>query len=564
MIKLMKKYALLLVIILTVIAAVYAYFQFLKPLDVFLWDESHHGFYGMQIYNDLRAMDLGAFWAHTNNQALWMPLHSWFDGVFLLIFGFSYTSARLSSLFLFFACSILVYLIGVELSKEKGWMVGLIASVLFLTSPMMLHFATVNMQEMLGTFISLLIVFFIIHYLSVDVIWKYLVIGFLLSVMYWTKLNYAIQAVLGVGLFHISIFPGFDKSKLEAIKKWFMNGILMFIGFLPLLILWWVTPPFQRKYDLGVIFWGQGGTVFFPDIGFTGRIIFYLESLVSSYNFSFWTGLGCLAAFFASFWVYFDKKIKLLSLMFIANLLLVSYALNIQERYLGVTVPLVFLMLASLSVHAFEKLQAHRIAMIPICALLFCIACAIGHDALSLTRYTKEVANRSILFFIYKDSLNKFSPPFLFGLVQRPSITYPMDQPKKYSNFKVLPKSSVQDVLNFFSSNIESNKSISTMISYAELSPYVIYWHFHDWKAPVLSVNDLGYNPQYFWTTDYFLDVQATEPSPYSSDQYEKRWNDVSKVLLKEKLIILTAKKEFADLGLTAKIYKRERLFYFK
>lgn len=560
----MKKYSIFIVVALTFIACAYAYFQFLKPLDVFLWDESHHGFYGMQIYNDLRAFNPGAFWTHTNSQALWMPLHSWFDGVFLLIFGFSYTSARLSSLFLFFACSILVYLIGVELSGDKGWIIGIIASILFLTSPMMLHFATVNMQEMLGTFVSLLIVFFIVRYLYTEEVWKYLVIGILLSVMYWTKLNYAIQAVLGVGLFHISLFPGFDKSKLEAIKKWFTSGLLIVAGILPLFILWWVTPPFQRKYGLGVTFWTQGGTVFFPDIGFIGRVIFYLQSLVSSYNFSFWTGLGCLAALVASFRVYFDKKIRLLSLMFIANLLLVSYSLNIQERYLGVTVPLVFLMLAALSVHAFERLQTYRTAMIVACALLVCVACAIGYDALSLTRYTKEVANRSILFFIYKDSLNKFSPPFLFGLVKRPAFTYPMNQPKKYSDFKVVPKSSVRDILNFFSSNIESDRSISTMISFAQISPYVIYWHFHDWKANVLTVNDLGFNPQYFWISDYFLDIQPSEDSPYYLDWLDKRWNEVSKVLLRDGLIRLTAKKEFADLGLTANIYKRERLFYLK
>ena len=559
-----KKYAFYIVLALTFIACVYAYFQFLKPLDVFLWDESHHGFYGMQIFNDLCARDWGAFWAHTNNQALWMPLHSWFDGIFLLIFGFSYTSARLSSLFLFFVSSIFVYLIGLELSKEKGWIIGLISCVLFLTSPMMLHFATVNMQEMLGTFVMLSIIYFIVRYISVEEAWKYIGIGFFLSVMYWTKLNYAIQAVLGVGLFHISMLPGIDKTKLEAINKWLINGLLIIAGFLPLLILWWVMPPFQRKFGLGIVLWSQGGTVFFPDIGYLGRMIFYLQSLVSSYSFSFWLGLGCLAAFISSFRFYQDKKVRLLSLMFIANLLMVAYAANIQERYLGITVPLVFIVSAYLSVGAFEKLRAREKAAIPIYVLLLFFACAVGFDALSLTRYTKEVANRSILFPIYKDSLNKYDPPFLFGTMKRPSFTYPMDQPKKYMDFKETPKSSIRDALDFFSSNIERNKSISTMISYAEISPYVIYWHFQGWGAPVMSVNDLGSNPRYFWMADNFLDIQASDNSPYYSDLIDKRWNDVSKVLLKEGVIRLAAKKEFADIGLTAKIYKREKLFYFR
>jgi len=560
----MKKYALYVVLALTFITCVYAYFQFLKPLDVFLWDESHHGFYGMQIYNDLHAKDWGAFWAHTNHQALWMPLHSWFDGIFLLIFGFSYTSARLSSLFLFFACSIFIYLIGLELSKEKGWIIGSIASALFITSPMMLHFATVNMQEMLGTAVMLLIAYFIIRYISVEEPWKYLAIGFLLSVMYWTKLNYAIQAVLGVGLFYISILPGIDKTKLEAIKKWLISGFLIVVGFLPLLILWWVTPPFQRKFGLGIMFWSQGGTGFFPDIGYLGRLIFYLQSLVSSYNFSFWTGLGCLCAFIVSFWFYSDRKIRLLSLMFIANLFMVAYTLNIQERYLGITVPLVFLMLAHFIVRVYGKVKEINKAAVPVFVILVFIACAVGFDALSLTRYTKEVANRSILFPIYKDSLNQFDPPFLFGMVKRPAFTYPMDQPKKYKDFKETPRSSFRDVLDYFSSNIDKNKSISTMISYAEISPYVIYWHFQGWGAPVMSVNDLGFNPRYFWIADNFLDIQASEDSPYHSDMLDKRWNDVSKVLLKEGIIRMAAKKEFTDLGLTARIYKREKLFYFK
>jgi hypothetical protein len=75
---------------LALIFSLYAFFSLLLPLDVFLWDESHHGLYSLQIYRDLQAGDWEQFWLHTNNQALWMPLHSWVSGLFLLIFGFSF------------------------------------------------------------------------------------------------------------------------------------------------------------------------------------------------------------------------------------------------------------------------------------------------------------------------------------------------------------------------------------------------------------------------------------------------------------------------------------------
>jgi hypothetical protein len=74
----------------------------------------------------------------------------------------------------------------------------------------------------------------------------------------------------------------------------------------------------------------------------------------------------------------------------------------------------------------------------------------------------------------------------------------------------------------------------------------------------------MGFNPRYFWMADYFLDIQTSEDSPYYPDWLERRWNDVSKVLMKEGVIRLAAKREFTDLGLTAKIYKREKTFYFK
>ena len=552
----------------------------LLPLDVFLWDEAHHGFFGMQIYKDLRAGDWGMFWKHTNNQALWMPLHSWLNGIFLYLFGFSYVSARLSSLFFFFICAFLMYFIGYEMSKEKGWIIGLISVSFYLTSPLLLNMATVNMQEMLGVFVLLLLVYFMFRFMYVENKWKYLFIGFLIGVAYWSKVNFAVQIIFGLGLFQLSLLWGINKTapvvkevmNKKALKKlqkaalnkknnlveWLVNNCYIMAGFLPLFVLWWLTPPFARKYALGVQFrtTGMGDAFLFPKVNFFLRVVFYLQSLISSYTFSFWIGLGFFVALGMSFYYLKDKKVRLALFMILANLLIASLVAGIQERYISTAAPLVFTLLAYFIVIYAPKLKELKKTTVAIAIIVF-LAVNIVSDSLGFHRYNKEVANRSILYCLYKDSHNKFSPPFLFGLVKRPAFTYPMDKIEKYNDFKATPKSTLNDVMNFFSSNIDHSKSISTLISYDDLAPYVFYWHFHSWGARVFTANDFPYVKRYFWASDYFLDLQPAPDSPYYTNWLEKRWNKFAPLLLRDGYIKLVKAKEFSDLGLTANIYKR-------
>ena len=105
--------------------------------------------------------------------------------------------------------------------------------------------------------------------------------------------------------------------------------------------------------------------------------------------------------------------------------------------------------------------------------------------------------------------------------------------------------------------------SISTMICFAQLSPYVIYWHFQSqgWQAPVFSVNDLPVVDKLFWQADYFLDIEVDPQSPYArtGDWLERRWLEIGPAMLKAKYVRLVAAKDFSDVGLTAKIYQRNK-----
>ena len=535
-----KKYSIWIALVLTLAACLYAYFQLLRPLDVFLWDESHHGFYAMQIYHDLKAGDWEFFWQHTNNQALWMPLHSWLSGFFLYIFGFSYAAARASSLFLFFLCSMLLYLIGLELSKEKGWLIGLLSVGLFLTSPILLHLATVNMQEMQGIFVLLAMTWLMLKFWTIEKSWKYLAIGFLIGLAYWTKSNFALQLVFGVGLFQLSLLwkmkpaappvkkrPKKTPSGASPLIAWTLNNVYIIAGFLPLFIFWWATPPFDRKYALGIAFrtQGVGEALFYPSVNIFGRVIFYLQSLVASYTFSLWLGLGLLTALGLALYWFEDKKLRLMLILFLANLFMISLVGNIQERYISTAAPLVFALLVYFVVFYSDKLRGLKTAKSLMIGVVILLVTLISFDALGLPRYTREAANRSILFPIYKDSLNRFSPPFLFGLAKRPAFTYPMEQSKKLPNFKQTPTSSFNEIMAFFSSTIEKNRSISSFISYHELSPYVVYWHFQDWQAPVYTGNDAPLIGKNYWLTDYFITLLPAPDSPYAQEWLDQSWS---------------------------------------
>jgi hypothetical protein len=301
-----------------------------------------------------------------------------------------------------------------------------------------------------------------------------------------------------------------------------------------------------------------GNALFYPSVGIPARVIFYLQSLVSSYTFSLWLGLGLLAAIGYAVYRFADKKLRLLLIIFLANLAMIAPIGNIQERYLSTAAPLVFVLLAYGLVILAERWPAFQLDRQVTFGLAGLLLLLIGGDALSLPGYTKEVANRAGLFPIYKDYHNKFNPPFIFGWLKRPAVTYPMDQVKKLPNFKQTPNSSLNDIMNYFSSNIERNRSVSSFICYHELSPYAVYWHFNGWPAPVLTGNDLAYNPHYFWAADYFIEVEPAPASPYYEEWIDKAWKEkYAPLLLKKGYVKLVSSKEFCDLGLTAYIFKR-------
>ena len=587
-----NKLSLLIILLLALTTCMLTFIFLLKPLDVFIWDEAHHALYGDWILRDIKNLDWGGFWRDTGTQAWWQPLHSWVLAFFLLIFGRSFVVARSVSLFFYFLTFFLVYLISLKVSKQRGWLIAIIASALLATSPFLLVLSSLNLQESMGAFVILVSAYVYLEAFDKRELRYFLLTGLLISIMLLTKYQFGVILGGAILIASLSKLWGISRYKepvieenLKSTKKkkipkqpktkkykekfsdlqkrpllfWISENISMLLGFLPLTILWFAAPPYEKKFGLllfrlkDVQGWGRG-------LNFFEKLVLFLQSIVTSYTFSFWIGLLIVLTIFVAPFYFKNFKIRALSLLFLFNWIFQSSLTNIYERYISFTVPVLFIVCGYLLSDLAQKILVKKYKNI-IIVLLIIFVPLVAYDLSRIVPYSRQVANFALCSIVYNQNVKDIHPPFLFGLVERPKIFLPPNLlVDKYKPFKVRPKNSFADILNFFSDSIPKASSISTIMSMHKFSPYLLYWHFKDWGGLVLTGNDYNIYPRYFWNAQYFLSLEVDENSPFYAEIYEnclKRWEELGGPLIEKGYLNLFSRMYFPDLGISAKIYKR-------
>ncbi len=127
---------------------------------LFDWDEAMHANGGLILALDLRAGDWLAFLRDSYAQAFYPPGFSWLLAPMFLLFGPSPLVARATSLICLGLAITVIYLVGLALDKQRGWVAGLIAALLTLFSLPLLTNAALVMLEipaLLASFLALLI-----------------------------------------------------------------------------------------------------------------------------------------------------------------------------------------------------------------------------------------------------------------------------------------------------------------------------------------------------------------------------------------------------------------------
>lgn len=499
------------------------------------------------------------FFFDTGQQGWSQPLHSYLNGLFFLASGRSYFSARLSSLFCYVILFFAVGRLSEMISKEKGWLISGFANLFLVFSPLMLVLSSENMQEMLG---ALVITSSLIYYLNNCENGKYLdysIFGFILSVVLLVKYHYGF--LLGSAIFLTETSKIFDlKNKLASLKFWAINNLLILAGFLPLTLIWLLTPNVQMK--IACLFfrvkdargqeWGRG-------LNMLQRATFYIQSILTSYTCSLWIGLFVIAAVIYSFRYFREIRTRSLLILFLVFFGFHVYISAVFERLIAPAMPAAFILAGSalLDVHDRYLKKLDRLFLRAAAVLAVIV---IAGDLMFIFPYSKEVANYSSSAFAYQQNIQDIHPPFLFGLVKRPGIFLPpYPSVADYPRFTENPVSRPSDIMGFFSSSVPKGGSVSTLVNCHEFSPYEFHWQFFGSGRRIRTCMDFARGDRDFWASEYFLELDIDDSSPYYSQIVANsisQWSDISRPFKQRGWLKLYSQKKFKDLGITAKIYK--------
>ena len=298
------------------------------------YDDAFHSLRGLLIYDDLRHGDLLSVLYDSYRQVYYPPLPSLLLGVTFLILPPSTTSAILFSLILFLLASIVIYIASRELDASGGEWIAIIASLLLLTSPVLIKYAARPMLEIPGLFALVLtiLVYFRLTQKPESLKLNFL-LGLGLVITYFMKSNYGILLMV-VTLVAFLIDENF-RSKQLLKRRYFYFILPLIITF----VVWFAYPPkLISTWDAMVnIAYGV------KDTYSLAGLLFYPKALVKISG-SAWLFVIYLLCFVISIKFIRDKKIRYLLLIISAQMIIGEFHQTKVARHIFPVLPAFFLL----------------------------------------------------------------------------------------------------------------------------------------------------------------------------------------------------------------------------
>lgn len=213
------------------------------------WDGFDRCAWGASLAAAVEDGDLYVFWRYTNQQVVWPFLHSWATMCMFLLFGPTLPAARLIALGSYFgsACLILYWFVRARRSDAAKtdapplpYAAGaVVAWALFTTSPSVAAHAASIMSELPGFFL----VIAALCALPSDgktPLWRTILAGFFLGLLFYYKYNFAVLTYVGVGLARLA-HHRWNITRLLQKQDYVLFGVPV------IMMAIWLAPFFKSK-----------------------------------------------------------------------------------------------------------------------------------------------------------------------------------------------------------------------------------------------------------------------------------------------------------------------------
>ncbi|NJN81391.1 MAG: hypothetical protein HC802_03325 [Caldilineaceae bacterium] len=326
---------LILVTICLVVATLIARYL-LTPRGPFHWDEAAHALKGLLIAHDIRSGDWISFLYDTYRQVLWPPLHSWLTAIAFLIAGPGYATAGAVSLFTFIATAPLLYLAGDRMAEQQVNRIGLIAAILFLTSPALVPFSVQSMLEIPGLFALVATIW--VYFWLIDSraeAKQFAWLGLAVALTFLIRTHYGV--LIFIAIFISMLFDARFRPRTVLDRRFFFMLAPMVLIF----AIWFAYPP-KLTATLGWLINYPAGV---DDPYSTAGWLFYPQGWFRIAG-STVIGIFYLAFFLVAFKWRTSSVVRLLLILVTVQIVIGMFHHNKQDRYIFPILPPLFLITA--------------------------------------------------------------------------------------------------------------------------------------------------------------------------------------------------------------------------
>ena len=489
----------IIVVSISLLLCLVAFYNVILPMDVFGWDQSHHALYGQLIAGDIQNGNWDGFWYHTHRQTLWPFVQSWLLGLFFVFFGINYVTARTMHLTVFFVLLLSTWFIGKSLDKEKSLLIGAISWGLLIVSKHSWEIGLDAMIEVVAAAITIF-AFYFFYKLVTTKKWTYLwPAGIFMAFLLVTKYNFALPVYLAVFLWALYEFinllrrplPALASKKakpitrLDLLKPFFIQYALLGLPSIIMFFWWMFGPNGESKWAMI----GFSKTAWVDKVdqvpGFINNFLYYFEQLITSY--SWFPLVGALSVIGMVGIVFLINKrnpaVIILTLLIWSFMPLIIWVfMNKAPRYIYPLVPIIYFATAFFWLAVWDMIK---------------------------TKLGQQKVKVVGLVFM---AILALSVLFQSGAM----VGYFLGHENQ-----IEPGAKYMDILDYFAQTIPSDAPIVTGSDCGEISPYVFSFHFRDRQVPIYNKYSLG---QVKFQKGMYLVAFMKEPTPEKErdDQWYK------------------------------------------